>query len=71
MAKKVTLFACPVCGKLTTGRIPRAQGRRKGDRTWRYPRRHKDKSGQPCKGNLEEAIWVDVKVKGKPTNEKI
>jgi hypothetical protein len=54
-----TKFKCVVCGKMTTGRIPRANGRFYGDGTFRYPRRH-NVEGKPCPGNREEAEWVDV-----------
>lgn len=50
-----TKFECPVCGKLTSGRIPK-----KGDLSGRFPRRHNVK-GLPCPGNIQEAIWIDIK----------
>jgi hypothetical protein len=51
--RKTTLFQCPVCGKITSGRIPKH-----GDLSGRFPRRHKV-NGKPCPGNIEAAIWVD------------
>jgi hypothetical protein len=60
---KKTKFKCIICGKLTSGRIPR-QGREIGDRSLRYPRKHKV-NGKPCKGNLYEAEWVDIEIKTK------
>jgi len=42
-------FECAVCGKITTGRLPR-----NGDGTFWYPRRH-NVSGIPCEGNIQEA----------------
>jgi len=59
LATKRTWFRCVICGKLTTGRVPRASSGEVGDGSFRYPRRHKFK-GEPCPGNIEEAEWVDV-----------
>lgn len=49
----MTKFKCVVCGKLTAGRIPK-----KGDLSFRYPRRHKV-NGKPCNGNVLEAKWTE------------
>lgn len=46
-------FKCPVCGKLTAGRIPKG-----GDGSFYYPRRH-NFGASPCPGNIQEAEWVD------------
>lgn len=54
----ITLFKCVVCGKLTTGRIPK-RGKEYGDLTVRFPRRHKV-NGRPCPGNIKEAEWIDM-----------
>jgi len=56
----VTRFQCVICGKITSGRKPHAWW--DGNTDYRYPRRHKV-NGQPCKGNLLEAEWVDVPIK--------
>jgi len=53
-----TRFRCVVCGKLTSGRIPR-NGRHVGDGTVRFPRRH-NFEGKPCEGNIRDAEWVDI-----------
>jgi hypothetical protein len=65
--KKKTFFNCSVCGKITTGRLPRlskgmwsGDNLHVGDGTMRYPRRHKGPDGQPCPGNIEKAKWVDL-----------
>lgn len=50
-----TLFKCVICGKFTSGRMPKD-----GDTSFRYPRRHKI-NGVPCKGNIIEAEWIDIK----------
>jgi hypothetical protein len=50
-----TVFRCPCCGKETAGRLPK-----RGDRTFRYPRRHKGPDGKPCPGNIEEAKWINI-----------
>ena len=55
-----TKFKCVVCGKLTTGRMPRESRHLQGDTSARFPRRHKDKSGNPCPGNIMDAEWVNV-----------
>lgn len=49
-----------MCGKVTTGRMPRLNGYHYGDGSFRYPRRHKGSDGKPCSGNIEEAEWVVV-----------
>ena len=54
----ITKFKCVVCGKLTSGRLPRA-GWLPGDGSFRYPRRHKV-NGKPCPGNIMEAEWIDL-----------
>lgn len=55
------LFRCVVCGKLTKGgRLPNAGWGRKGDGTFRYPRRHKQLDGERCKGSFIDADWVDA-----------
>lgn len=54
-----TRFRCPVCLRLTAGRIPRERGA-SGDKSFRFPRRHHDANGQPCPGNVQEAEWIDV-----------
>lgn len=60
MSHLETRFRCPVCGKITAGRIPREHGHHYGDLTVRFPRRHKGSDGKPCPGNIKEAEWVDV-----------
>jgi|WetSurMetagenome_2_1015567.scaffolds.fasta_scaffold94258_4 hypothetical protein len=55
---RCTMFRCVVCGKLTAGRISR-EGILSGDKSHRFPRRHKI-GGKDCLGNIEEAEWVDV-----------
>jgi hypothetical protein len=55
MGRKTTKFQCVVCGKLTSGRMPK-----KGDSSARFPRRHNGTNGKPCPGNIEEAKWIDV-----------
>ena len=64
MAK--TKFKCVVCGKLTAGRAPRG-----GDGTLRYPRKHKDKGGQPCPGNWLEAKWVNLSERRPPAERDV
>ena len=58
--RAVTKYRCVYCGKLTSGRMPRLNGRHLGDTSERYPRRH-DYEGKPCPGNIEHAEWVDIK----------
>lgn len=53
-----TKFKCPVCGKITSGRIPKD-----GDLSGRFPRRHNN-NGKPCIGNILPAIWVDLNKEG-------
>lgn len=53
---------CAVCGKLTSGRLPRASRHDVGDTTFWYPRRHKV-GGVDCEGNIEEGEIVDFPVK--------
>lgn len=57
----MTRFKCVICGKITAGRMPvdLDNHRFRGDTTFRYPRRHKDKTGKLCIGSLQEAEWVD------------
>lgn len=61
-----TRFKCVICGKLTAGRISR-EGTLSGDASARFPRRHKNKEGEPCVGNILEAEWVD---QPEPTGER-
>lgn len=49
-------FKCSICGKITSGRLPK-----NGDGSFWYPRRHYDKTGILCLGNIQEAIVVDIK----------
>lgn len=49
---------CAVCNKITAGRLPR-DGNLKGDGSFYFPRRHKDKDGKGCKGNVIEGIIVN------------
>lgn len=56
--KKRTRFKCPVCGKLTSGRIGN-NGKERGDGSHRFPRRHKV-NGKDCPGNIEDALWVET-----------
>jgi hypothetical protein len=55
--KRKTWFKCVVCGKITSGRVPR-----KGDGSFRFPRRHNSEDRKPCVGNIEEAEWVDLPI---------
>ena len=55
-----TRFKCIICGKVTTGRMPRENGRRHGDGSERFPRRHNGTDGKPCPGNVLEAEWIDT-----------
>lgn len=66
-----TRFMCPECGKLTAGRMPRDSHGSPGDGTLRFPRRHKDKSGNACPGNIAEAEWIDVDDKGEPLDPSL
>jgi hypothetical protein len=50
-------FECNVCGKLTSGRVPK-----EGDGSFVFPRRHKVK-GKDCPGNIKEARWVEIENK--------
>jgi len=63
----VTRFRCVVCGKLTSGRLPRAP-REPGDGSFRFPRRHrmKDGGGKMCPGTLQEAERVTIETVVKP-----
>lgn len=61
---KITKFKCALCGKITSGRLPR-QGRHIGDGTLRFPRRHKN-NGSPCDGNVIPAEWVDIIKRPRP-----
>ena len=54
----ITKIKCVVCGKITSGRLPR-KGRHEGDTTARFPRRHKY-NGKACPGNIIEAEWIEV-----------
>lgn len=71
MTVLVTRFKCVVCGKVTAGRLPRLAWNKgtldhdrrltfRYDTDFRYPRKHKDASGQTCKGSFMEAEWVEV-----------
>lgn len=55
---RVYKYVCSICGKITAGRIPR-RGREVGDLTVMFPRRHKV-DGKPCRGNIEEAIVLEI-----------
>lgn len=68
--KKVTRFKCPVCGKITAGRLPvnQSRHRERGDGTFYFPRRHNGPDGEPCPGNIEEAIWVDLEEEDDPND---
>lgn len=52
-----TKFKCCVCGKVSSGRLPKD-----GDTSFRYPRRHKI-NGVNCKGNILEAYWIEIDAK--------
>lgn len=55
MAKKeLEKVRCSVCGRIYTARIPKG-----GDGTFLYPRRHQSLIGNPCKGNLQEAEYLN------------
>lgn len=68
LSRFVTRFRCTHCGKLTTGRMPRAKGEI-GDGTARFPRRHK-LAGKSCPGNIREAEWVDVPAPSPKTSKR-
>lgn len=50
--KWVKAVICNVCGKETSGRLPRS-GNHKGTGDFWFPRRHKV-NGKDCPGNIEE-----------------
>ena len=54
---RIIKWKCAICGKMTTGRLPR-DGRHTGDGSFWFPRRH-SVNGKPCPGNIEEAILVE------------
>ncbi len=56
MARVAMKVKCQECGRIGGSRLPR-DGRFPGDGTFLYPRRHKGANGQPCPGNLREALW--------------
>ena len=58
--KTITKFKCSACGKLTAGRISR-DGKQVGDTSARFPRRHKNKEGKACPGNILEAEWMEMR----------
>lgn len=63
---KVTRYKCVVCGKVTAGRLPVNQGRHRerGDGSFYFPRRHAGPDGETCEGVFDEAVPVDVEVRG-------
>jgi len=53
---------CPICGKVTGGRLPRAGGH-KGNGTWWFPTRHKQNKTDKkyCEGIFMEGEIVNCK----------